>query len=449
MKKRYKYENNVLKIYIKDKWNKVDIQDYEIKDVINSGANGVVLKGIHKITNRVDAIKIWLPNKTRDKKEVSLEQYLNEIRKVASLRNNNIVTIYDAKILSEGIYMSSMEYINGKSLAEWLEKNKNIFNRIVLCKKILKTIIEYQEKGMIHGDLHCGNIIIDKNDEIYIIDFGTSLFSHNNQSKERESYFVVDLVKKLLGEYYISDCLEFRNYSLRGKITHKDDSRCYAPVLITKTLAYYVELASMKVYELNLEDSSILSEYCRNVSKGIYFDLNAVVINTLSWNREEILQPLLRGIFENIQSTLFDIDDSYECEDIEFCTLYVYYDIFFKYKDKIDFTKAEKDFNKGRIAKDLNFIKDIKDLKHCRAISYIEYHKSLEDKINDLDIIREIDTRNRMLLAEALASFYGEKLILILYKIWQRINEIRLDKKLHNEILQLSNIIKEKGWKVE
>ncbi|GEM_PF-2294852 len=449
MQERYKYENGMLKIYIKDKWNKVDINDYEIIGVINNGANAVVLKGIHKITERIDAIKIWLPNKARGCKEVSFKQYLNETRKVANLKNANIVTIYDAKVLGEGIYMSSMELINGKSLKEWLKNNNNIRERIDLCKKILKTILEYQDEGIIHGDLHYENIIIDDNSEIHIIDFGTSIFSHYNQSNERESYLVVDLVKKLLGEYFISNCLEFNNYSLRGKITKKDDTRRYESILITKTLVYYVELVSMKVDKLNLKDNSILDEFCNYISKGIYFDLYAVVEDTLSWNSDEIFNPLLCRIYDNINSTLFDLNYDYEREDIEFCTLYIYYDIFLENKNKIDFTKAEKDFNNRRQKSDSNYLKDINALKDCGAISYVEYHKLLESEIRDVDIIRMIDTRNRALLAEALMSFYGEKFIFKLYKIWQRLNEIRLDKKLHNDIFQLSNIVRTEGWEIE
>lgn len=211
MNQKYKYEDNKLEIYINNKWVEIKFDGYEFIDKIGDGANGIVLMAKHNITERVDAVKVWLPHKQAKNGMVSKQQYLNEIRKISKLKNRNIITIYDAKIIDNEIYMSAMGYIKSKSLKEWLAQNCNILKRVEVCEKILTTVLDYQNIGVIHGDLHGGNILIDEDDNIHLIDFGTSLFAYNSQSKKREAYFIVDLVKNLLGEYFIQDYFEFRN----------------------------------------------------------------------------------------------------------------------------------------------------------------------------------------------------------------------------------------------
>ncbi|MEL7597733.1 MAG: hypothetical protein AAGU01_05970, partial [Clostridiaceae bacterium] len=63
MNQKYKYENNKLEIYVNKKWTEIIFDGYEFIEKIGGGANGIVLKAKHNITERVDALKIWLPHK--------------------------------------------------------------------------------------------------------------------------------------------------------------------------------------------------------------------------------------------------------------------------------------------------------------------------------------------------------------------------------------------------
>ncbi|MEL7597732.1 MAG: AarF/UbiB family protein, partial [Clostridiaceae bacterium] len=356
--------------------------------------------------------------------------------------------IYDAKIINNEIYMSAMEYIEGKPLDEWLKSNCQMLKRIEVCENILKTVLEYQNIGVIHGDLHGGNILIDKNDNIHLIDFGTSLFGHANQSKEREAYFIVDLVKKLLGEYFIEKCFEFKNYSIQGIISNEDDSRNYEPLLITKTLINYLQLVKIKIMVGNLNNDNILSEYCHNISQGIYFDLDGVLNEVLSWNDSKIVDKFAVSLYNNMDDTIFSNKSSMEIEDLMYSTLFIYYEIFKQNKDKIDFTKAEEyylEVHDNGITSD-KYKNIINRLKKFTTGSYIDYHNELVNEVIDLNKVRNIDDIDRGILASILQSFYGERFIIALYNIWKRLNVLWLNKELHNEILQLSNIAKENGW---
>ena len=69
------------------------IEIYTVLELIGEGANGVVIKARNNNLNRIDAIKIWLPNRTKNINKVDINQYLEEVRKIANMQKNiNIVT---------------------------------------------------------------------------------------------------------------------------------------------------------------------------------------------------------------------------------------------------------------------------------------------------------------------------------------------------------------------
>ena len=67
------------------------------------------------------------------------------------------------------------EYIDGITLQQWIKENprpviqdvNNIFEQIV------KGVRAFHRKDMLHQDIKPGNILIDKNGEVKIIDFGS------------------------------------------------------------------------------------------------------------------------------------------------------------------------------------------------------------------------------------------------------------------------------------
>lgn len=439
---RYKYENNELKIYTNNEWKKIIFDGYEFIDKIGDGANGVVLKAKHIITERIDAIKIWLPHKKSTDGTVSEKQYLNEIRKISNLKNSNIVTIYDARIINNEIYMASMEYIEGVSLDKWIEKNSYKLKRIEICEKILNTILEYQNIGIIHGDLHGGNILIDYSDNVHIIDFGTSLFGKNNQSKEREAYFIVDLVKKLMGEDFKENCFKFKNYKLSGKILKNNDSRNFEPILITKTLINYNNLYRIKEQAHKLDEKSVLAEYCCSIAEGIYFDLENIFQETMKWNNNSLGLNLYIFIDESMYDAMFTkyLNDTEKAEEVYYSTLYIYYEEFKQIHDKVDYQLAEEyylEYNKG-ISRD-NYLNSLENLKKYINKSYIDYHNVMIDEGRKIS-----NETNRSILYSILESYYGNEIILEKYKIWQKLNELWLNEELLKQIYELMNIAKKK-----
>ena len=92
-------------------WHKIEVPGYTPVERLGAGANGVTYKAFHQVTARYDVIKVWMP-----KGKNYEARFLNEVRKVAQLRNNAIMMVYDAKVLPNGFCIAAYEYIPGKSL---------------------------------------------------------------------------------------------------------------------------------------------------------------------------------------------------------------------------------------------------------------------------------------------------------------------------------------------
>ncbi|XZM36450.1 protein kinase domain-containing protein [Clostridium perfringens] len=437
---KYKFDNGKLEINIKNEWKSIQCAGYDLLEVIGEGANGVVVKAEHQITERIDAIKIWLPHKKAKNGKVSQEQYLREVRKISKLKDEHIVTIYDASISHNGlVYMCAMEYIDGKSLKEWIKDDHNKWDRIKICKEILQTVENYQKAGIIHGDLHGGNIIIDKELHTHIIDFGTSLFGHDNQSKERESNFVYDLVKKIMKDEFKPEFFSIKNYDIFSEIKHNDDTRRYDPLLITRTMLQFLKLRDIKYQTVKMTNLDVLIEYCGNIAKGIYFNLEKVCSELLSWSDRDFVDPILGvALYENIYEIIFEPIGKIDYEELKYTTLYIYYEIFKNCKKDVSIEDSKKYYMERhiRFLSEKKYYEYINDLYEFECKSYIEYRSHLTT-ICDEENLYEREEYVRGILANLIENHYSYKFIFILYRVWQRLNEIRLDAELHYEIMSI------------
>ena len=93
-----------------------------------------------------------------------------------------------------------IEYIGGKLLKDVLEKS----NYTKLSKEIGGKIAILHNENIIHGDLTTSNMILNKNKEVYFIDFGLSFFSHKIEDK------AVDL-------HLLKEALESKHYRVWEK----------------------------------------------------------------------------------------------------------------------------------------------------------------------------------------------------------------------------------------
>ena len=144
--------------------------DYEILAEIARGGMGVVYRARQVSLNRSVALKMILSGRLANEAEV--KRFVQEAQAAANLNHPNIVAVYEVGS-HEGRHYYSMEFIDGRNLAELVRKRPLPAAK---AAQYVRTIAEAthfaHERGTLHRDLKPTNILIDAFDEPRITDFG-------------------------------------------------------------------------------------------------------------------------------------------------------------------------------------------------------------------------------------------------------------------------------------
>ena len=148
------------------------VQNYEIDELIDEGGMGSIYLGVHRFLKREVAIKDLNPL-LRNKPEI-IERFRNEALILSQLHHPNIVALYDYVENENGNYII-MEYVKGETLAEYIETTTGPIperRAISIFLKILDAVGYAHEKHILHRDIKPSNFIINKENDIKILDFG-------------------------------------------------------------------------------------------------------------------------------------------------------------------------------------------------------------------------------------------------------------------------------------
>ena len=144
--------------------------DYELLGEIARGGMGIVYKARQVSLNRVVALKMILAGQFAS--EIEVQRFYAEARAAANLQHRNIVAIHEVG-QHEGQHYFSMDYIEGKSLAQIVRENPLPADKASAYLKTIAEAIEFAHRqGTLHRDLKPSNVLIDSFDEPRITDFG-------------------------------------------------------------------------------------------------------------------------------------------------------------------------------------------------------------------------------------------------------------------------------------
>ena len=162
------------------------ISHYEIGKIIGKGAYATVKICKNKITQEKFAMKIYEKKILND--NIKNKCILREIEILKKLNHPNIVKLYDT-IISDKNILLIQELVNGISLRDFYNKEirnqKNISEKkykilTILFKQIFSAFDYIHKKNIFHRDIKLENILLTKNYEIKIIDFGFGLYNPRN-----------------------------------------------------------------------------------------------------------------------------------------------------------------------------------------------------------------------------------------------------------------------------
>jgi serine/threonine protein kinase len=144
--------------------------EYEIVGEIGAGGMATVYKAVQKSLGRPVAIKELKKAYHLDAQIV--KRFERESRVAASLQHENIVHIYD--YWNKPTYSIVMEYVDGANFADVIEKTGAlpVDAGIMIAIQVSNALDYAHMRGFIHRDIKPSNIMIKRNGEVKLMDFG-------------------------------------------------------------------------------------------------------------------------------------------------------------------------------------------------------------------------------------------------------------------------------------
>jgi serine/threonine protein kinase/Tfp pilus assembly protein PilF len=144
---------------------------YQVIEELGHGGMGRVYKVLDtKIKEKV-ALKLIKPEIASDKE--TIERFSNEIRLARGIRHKNVCGMFDLGE-AEGAHFITMEYVHGEDLKSMIHMSGSLSVGMLLSvgKQVCDGLAEAHSLGVVHRDLKPQNIMIDKNGNAKIMDFG-------------------------------------------------------------------------------------------------------------------------------------------------------------------------------------------------------------------------------------------------------------------------------------
>jgi len=146
------------------------IGDYEILGVLGAGGMGQVFKVRNVISDRVEAMKILLPDLAG--RQDLADRFLREIKVLAALNHPNIAALRTALTLGNQLVMV-MEYVEGTSLATRLERGPIATAEAVnYVDQVLAALSYAHQRQVIHRDIKPANMMLTPEGVVKLMDFG-------------------------------------------------------------------------------------------------------------------------------------------------------------------------------------------------------------------------------------------------------------------------------------
>ena len=146
------------------------IGDYEIIDELGSGGMGRVYRVRNVISDRVEAMKVLLPD-LAGRQELAA-RFLREIKLLASLNHPNIAQLRTALEVDNQLIMI-MEYVEGTTLAARLEHGPlATADALNYMDQVLDALSYAHKQGVIHRDIKPANMMLTPQGVVKLMDFG-------------------------------------------------------------------------------------------------------------------------------------------------------------------------------------------------------------------------------------------------------------------------------------
>jgi serine/threonine protein kinase len=144
---------------------------YKIIEELGKGGMGKVYRVFDQKLNEEVALKLIKPDIASDKK--TIERFKNELKLARKISHKNVGRMYEF-LEDKDTHFITMEYISGQDLKGLIRQTGQLTvgKAISIAKQICDGLSEAHSLGIVHRDLKPNNIMIDRDGNAKIMDFG-------------------------------------------------------------------------------------------------------------------------------------------------------------------------------------------------------------------------------------------------------------------------------------
>lgn len=146
---------------------------YEVVGELGQGAMGVVYKATDPLIDRIVAIKTITLSLAQEEREEYEARFYQEAKAAGRLSHPNIVTIFDVGRSGDIAYIA-MEFLQGRELRDILNDDKllPVDQVLDIVSQVALGLSYAHEHGIIHRDIKPSNIMVGRDCQVKITDFG-------------------------------------------------------------------------------------------------------------------------------------------------------------------------------------------------------------------------------------------------------------------------------------
>ncbi|MDE3166965.1 MAG: serine/threonine protein kinase, partial [Acidobacteriota bacterium] len=146
------------------------VGDYQITGILGAGGMGRVFKVRNTISDRVDAMKVLLPDLTGEPELA--DRFLREIKVLAGLEHPNIAGLRTAFRCENQLFMV-MEFVEGVTLDQRLREGPlPVEQGVRAMAQVLAALGYAHQRGVIHRDIKPANMMMTPAGVVKLMDFG-------------------------------------------------------------------------------------------------------------------------------------------------------------------------------------------------------------------------------------------------------------------------------------
>ncbi|MDP7063231.1 MAG: serine/threonine-protein kinase [Planctomycetota bacterium] len=148
-----------------------EIPGFKVESLLGTGATAEVFSAQRLKDFKRVALKILRPNLAKD--PIAAKRFLQEAKLLKDLDVPGVVRGYRAFRFLDTIILE-MERVPGRTLEEMLAEGKRFEEKDALkvVVQVAEALEGMRESGVVHRDLKPGNVMIDKNGKVKLIDLG-------------------------------------------------------------------------------------------------------------------------------------------------------------------------------------------------------------------------------------------------------------------------------------